>query len=130
MEAAPDSEILSTVALSVAQAARSSGKLPLVVPESLANLRDLNAFEAAAQRGRAMGSVGGFAVHPNQVAVLNRVFQPTAEEIDWAEKVVAASEDAQVKGLGAVSLDGRMIDLPIVLRAQRLLERAKAYQSR
>lgn len=125
METAGDGDLLTMTALSIAQAARAAGATPMVVPESLANLTDLDAFEAAARRGRAMGSDGGFAVHPAQVAVLNRVFSPSPEEIDWARRVVAAADEAESAGLGAVSLDGRMIDPPIVLRAQKLLARQR-----
>lgn len=125
METAADRELLTMTALSVAHAARAAGKAPMVVPETLANLNDLEAFEAAARRGRALGSVGGFAVHPKQVTVLNKVFSPSREELTWAERVVAAAEDGEKSGLGAISLDGRMIDLPIVLRAQKLLARQR-----
>lgn len=123
MEANGDPNILAMTALSVAEAARAAGKAPMVVPSTLANLDDLDAFEAAARRGRAMGSAGGFAVHPTQIPVLNRVFSPSPEEIDWAERVVAAAKQAEEEGIGALSLDGRMIDLPIVRRAERLLAR-------
>ena len=126
MEASGDPELLAMTALSVAEAARAAGKLPMVVPESLANMSDLETFEAAARRGRAMGSVGGFAAHPNQVLVLNRVFSSSPEEIDWAERVVAAADKAEEDGVGAVCLDGRMFDLPIVLRARRLLAQRTA----
>lgn len=125
MQSQPDPESLATTAQLIALAARAAGKAPLVVPESLANLNDLKHFESAAQKGRAMGSTGGFAVHPNQVDILNRVFSPSADEISWAEKVVAAASEAEAQGLGAVSMDGRMIDLPIILRAQRLLDTHK-----
>lgn len=118
----PEPESLATTAQLITLAARAAGKAPLVVPESLANLNELDQFEAAAQRGRAMGSSGGFAVHPNQVDILNRVFSPGEEELKWAENVVAAARNAEQQGLGAVSMDGRMIDLPIVLRAQQLLD--------
>ena len=74
--------------------------------------------------GELLGSVGGFAVHPGQVEVLNRVFSPSPEELDWASRVVAAAEEGEAAGLGAIALDGRMIDLPILVRAQKLLERA------
>lgn len=97
----------------------------MVVPVSLANLSDLDAFEAAARPGRSMGSVGGVAVHPGQVAVLNRVFSPSEAELEWASRVVAAADEADRQGLGAVAVDGRMIDLPIVLRARQLLEKQR-----
>ena len=123
MEAAEDADLLTATARTVAHAARAAGKVPMVVPQSLANLQDLAAFQAAAERGRAIGSVGGFAVHPGQVAVLNRVFSPTQAELDWAHRVVHAATEAEARGLGAVTLDGRMIDLPIVLRARKLIKR-------
>ena len=71
-----------------------------------------------------MGSKGVFAVHLNQVKVLNKVFSPSPEELDWARRVVEAAEQGEAAGRGAVALDGRMIDLPILLRAQKLLARA------
>lgn len=123
MEASPDPDLLTATALAVSHAARSAGIAPMVVPDSIANLTDLDVFQAAAHRGRAMGSAGGFAVHPDQVAVLNAVFSPSAEELDWASRVVAAAEEAEARGLGAVRLDDRMIDLPIIARAQALLRR-------
>ena len=71
-----------------------------------------------------MGSRGGFAVHPNQVSILNASFTPTDEALAQARRIVDAAREAEEAGLGAVQLDGRMIDLPIVKRAQRLLDRA------
>ena len=121
LHATPVPELLDAASLQVIQAARAAGVVPMVVPETLANLDDPDAFEAAARRGRAMGSEGGFAVHPVQVEALNRAFTPSREELDWARRVVAAAEDAEARGLGAVRLDGRMIDLPVVVRARRLL---------
>ena len=123
MEAVLDPSSLHHVALQVAQMARAAGVEPFVVPESLANLSELDRFRTAAQAGRDMGSRGGFAVHPNQVAILNDVFTPSEDEIASARKIVAAADDAEAAGTGAVSLDGRMIDLPIVIRAKRLLAR-------
>ena len=126
MECEEEPELLAQTALTIVHAARAAGKVPLVVPETLANFSDLAVFEAGARRGRAMGSKGGFAVHPSQVEVLNNVFSPSPEELDWARRVVQAAEKGEAAGLGAVALDGRMIDLPILLRAQKLLARAGA----
>ncbi|MEM7426191.1 MAG: aldolase/citrate lyase family protein [Pseudomonadota bacterium] len=126
METHAHPEFLATAGLSIAHAARAAGKAPLVVPETIADLQQLDAFETAALKGRAMGSVGGFAVHPVQVEILNRVFSPTHEEIEWASRVVAAAEEGAAAGRGAISLDGRMIDLPIERRARKLLARAAA----
>ncbi|MCY4314525.1 MAG: CoA ester lyase [Roseovarius sp.] len=123
METAPDRETLSAAALTIAHAARSAGVDPLLVPESLANLSDHARFESAAKRGKSMGSTGGFAVHPSQVEILNRTFTPSQNEYEWCEKVISAAKKAEESGLGAVTLEGRMIDLPIIKRAKKLRER-------
>jgi citrate lyase subunit beta/citryl-CoA lyase len=63
-------------------------------------------------------------VHPRQVGVANAGFAPTAQELAWARKALAADIQARALGLGATMLDGRMIDLPIVERARLWLARA------
>ena len=73
---------------------------------------------------RKLGFTAKLAIHPRQVAAINSAFVPSAVEIDWAERVVAAVRDA---GSGAVSLDGKMIDKPVIARAERLLAIAAAY---
>ena len=65
-------------------------------------------------------------VHPGQIRVIHEAFRPTAAEIDKAQRIVAAFEEAQKKGLGVVSLGSKMIDPPVVHRALKLVERAKA----
>lgn len=126
MGAEPSADLLTSTSLALAQATRAADAVPLIVPESLANINDADTFEAAAERGRLMGSEGGFAVHPGQVERLNRVFTPDATALAHAQRVVDAAEQADAKGLGVITLDGRMIDLPIVIRARRLLARAAA----
>ena len=128
MRATLSKELLTITSVALAEAARAAHVVPLVMPESLANLTDLDAFEAAALRGRQMGSEGGFCVHPAQVERLNKVFTPTDAELAEARRIVAAAEEAARRGLGAVRLDGRMIDGPIVVRAQQLIERAQRFQ--
>jgi len=124
MRATPSPAFLDHVAYRLATAIRAAGRTPLVIPQSLAHLDDLEGFAAAAERARACGTEGGFAIHPKQVKLLNACFSPTSAEIQHAERVLAAAEEAGRSGKGAFLLDGRMVDLPIVLRARRLLERA------
>lgn len=69
----------------------------------------------------AMGFAGKYVIHPDQIAPVQRAFSPTREEVVWAERVVAAAMKAEESGRGAVSLDGKMIDAPIVARARRVL---------
>ena len=68
-----------------------------------------------------MGFDGKGAIHPEQVRYINECFTPSEEEIEYAKRVMQAIEEAKKKGLGAVSLDGRMIDEPVVKRAERIL---------
>jgi citrate lyase subunit beta/citryl-CoA lyase len=73
-------------------------------------------------RARAHGFGAKLCIHPKQVAPIHAALRPTAAELDWARRVLAAADT----GDGALQLDGRMIDRPVVERARRLLERAAA----
>ncbi|WP_305985440.1 CoA ester lyase [Roseibium sp. MMSF_3544] len=113
-------DLLRRAGFDVIQAARAAHISPLVVPASMADFRDLDALETAARYARSLGSSGGYAVHPAQVKVLNEVFAPTAEELDWADRVLAASEDAATSGKAVFQVAGQMIDLPLINRAKRI----------
>jgi citrate lyase subunit beta/citryl-CoA lyase len=69
-----------------------------------------------------MGFGGKLCIHPNQISLVRKAFEPSAAEIEWAQRVVQADQDSHG---GAVKLDGRMIDRPVVLLAQRTLSKAK-----
>jgi citrate lyase subunit beta/citryl-CoA lyase len=85
---------------------------------SIAEIQDLAAFEQSVLAARAMGFTGSVCIHPRQVPVVNRGFSPNAEERAWAARIVDADHAARAAGLGAVLLDGRMVDKPIVDRAR------------
>jgi citrate lyase beta subunit len=87
--------------------------------------RDTEDLEAAARFARSLGFRGKACIHPAQVAIVNRVFQPEADSVAWAERVLAAAETGEREGRGAVSLDGEMVDAPVVERARRILSDAK-----
>ncbi|TLX71312.1 CoA ester lyase [Pseudomonas nicosulfuronedens] len=70
------------------------------------------------RRSRTLGFVGKLCIHPRQVAAVNQAFSPSTKELDWARRVIAATE--QSAG-AAVSVDGAMVDLPVLLKAQNLL---------
>lgn len=89
---------------------------------SIAEIQDLAAFEQSVLAARAMGFTGSVCIHPRQVPVVNRGFSPNAEERAWAARIVDADHAARAAGLGAVLLDGRMVDKPIVDRARRWLD--------
>lgn len=83
------------------------------------NFRDTDGLTAYAARGRRDGFTGMMAIHPAQIDTINAAFTPTADEIAWARRVVAAFADNP--GSGALSLDGTMIDAPHLKRATSLL---------
>lgn len=105
----------------VQRAAREAGILPLGFAGSIAEITDMDAFRASAERARALGMEGASCVHPAQVPILNAVFSPTEAEVETAEAMVAAYDAAMAEGLGAVSFRGKMIDVPVVDRARRVL---------
>ena len=79
-----------------------------------------------AELAKALGFTGKAAISPRHVEVINQVFSPTEKEIDYAYEVMEAIELAKAQGKGAIALHGKMIDAPIVARAQRTIDMAKA----
>jgi len=90
------------------------------------DVADLESLHAWGLRSRAMGFEGMGCIHPGQIAVIHEAFAPTQAEIDKALKIVAAFEDAKSQGVGVVSLGSKMIDPPVVNRALKLVDRARA----
>lgn len=93
-----------------------------------ADYRDEAGLRASSRAARAEGFSGRLAIHPAQVAAINESFTPSADEIAHAQRIVAAF--AAAPGVGAVGLDGKMLDMPHLKQAQRTLALAKAHQER
>ena len=94
------------------------------------DLADEEGLEASARAALGFGFQGKMCIHPNQIAVVNRVFTPSEAEIAFAERVVAAFARAEAEGSAAIQLDGKFIDYPILYRAQRVLEKVAAIRAR
>jgi citrate lyase subunit beta/citryl-CoA lyase len=94
------------------------------------DLADLDGLEASARTALGFGFQGKMCIHPNQIAIVNRVFTPSEAEIKFAERVVAAFALAEAEGNAAIQLDGKFIDYPILYRAQRVLEKIAAIRAR
>jgi citrate lyase subunit beta/citryl-CoA lyase len=105
-------------------AARAAGILPLGFIGTVADYQDLEAFRATLVRSRRLGFEGAACIHPSGVPILNEMFSPSADEIDRARRMVAAYDEALAAHKGAAVFEGRMIDIPVVERARRLLARA------
>jgi citrate lyase subunit beta/citryl-CoA lyase len=94
------------------------------------DLADEEGLEASARTALGFGFQGKMCIHPNQIAVVNRVFTPSEAEIAFAERVVAAFARAEAEGSAAIQLDGKFIDYPILYRAQWVLEKIEAIRAR
>jgi citrate lyase beta subunit len=90
------------------------------------DFRDLEELRVEAEQGAGLGFSGKQVIHPNQVPVVQEAFTPSDEAIAYARRVVESFESSQREGRGAYALDGRMIDMPLLKNAQKVLERAKA----
>lgn len=99
--------------------------LPIGLYGSVAEFRDLELFGRYVKDARNLGCEGGFCIHPKQVAVLNEAYTPSEEEATYARQVVETYEEAMRAGSGAVSLNGKMIDVPVYERALTVLEKVK-----
>jgi citrate lyase subunit beta/citryl-CoA lyase len=94
-----------------------------VIDGPYADYRDGDGFRRACLTARALGYDGKWCIHPAQIAIANEVFSPTAAEVAWAERVLAAYADAEREGRGALSLDGKMIDAASIRMARSTLAR-------
>jgi len=126
----PDAETLAVPKQMVLYAARAAGLVPLGILGSIADYGDLVAYRATAERARRFGFEGAACIHPSAVPILNEAFTPAIADVEHARRVVDAYGEAQRAGSGAVSVDGKMVDVPVVERAQKLLERFKAIRLR
>ncbi|MDA0770501.1 MAG: hypothetical protein BZY79_04795 [SAR202 cluster bacterium Casp-Chloro-G4] len=108
-------------------AARAAGVLALDTP--FFSFRDPDGLRSNAQDAKKFGFKGKFAIHPAQIDIINETFSPSQAEVEHAQRVIAAFEEAERIGRGSTSLDGKVVDVPVVKRAQALLELAEAMQN-
>lgn len=106
----------------VAVAARAADVQSLDTP--YVKFRDADGLRREAGLARRLGYGGKFAIHPGQIEVIDAVFSPTDAEIERARRVLEAARVAELAGRGSVSLDGEMVDAPVVARARNVLARA------
>ncbi|HXZ49543.1 MAG TPA: CoA ester lyase [Usitatibacter sp.] len=126
----PEAEGLFHPKQQIVLAARAAGVMPLGFVGTVADYKDLEAFRATVRRSRRLGFMGSPVIHPSQIPILNEEFRPSAEEVEKARRVVAAFEAAAGGSAGAIEVDGKMVDYPVVERARRTLERHEAIEKR
>ncbi len=103
--------------------ARATGVVALDTPYF--KFRDINGLTRNVMAGKRIGFKGKFAIHPLQIDPINRAFSPSREEIEHARRIVVAYEEAERSGRGSTSLDGLVIDAPVVKRARAVLQLAE-----
>ena len=108
-------------------AARAANVASLDSPFVL--FQDPDALRADAQRARQMGYTGKFAIHPSQLDIINETFSPSADEVAYARQIMDAWGQAEAEGRGSLAMDGRMVDVPVVKRAQNLLDFSEAIEA-
>ncbi|OGU55112.1 MAG: citrate lyase ACP [Ignavibacteria bacterium RBG_13_36_8] len=110
------------VRCTIVNAAKAAGIQP--IDTVFSDVSDMDALRESVIEAKGLGFEGKGCIHPRQIEVIHKAFAPTEAEIDKAKKIVLAFEDAEKKGLGVVSLGSKMIDPPVVKRAQRIIELA------
>lgn len=118
---------LSYARSAIATAARAGGVLALDTP--FFGFRDPDGLQKDCDRARSFGFTGKFAIHPAQIVIINRAFSPSDEQVDQARREIAAFEEAEHRGRGSTSLDGQVIDVPVVERARKLIRRHEAVRA-
>jgi malyl-CoA/(S)-citramalyl-CoA lyase len=104
-------------------ACRAYGLRPIDGP--FGDFSDPDGYLAAANRAAVLGYEGKWAIHPSQIELANQVFTPSEAEVTRARRIMQAMEEAAKAGKGAVSLDGRMIDIASIRMAEALLAKAE-----
>lgn len=111
----------------VVNAARAAGVQPIDTVYS--DVGNMEGLRASVLEAKGLGFDGKGCIHPRQIQVIHEAFAPAPAELEKAQKIVTAFEEAQAKGLAAVSLGSKMIDPPVVKRALRVVELARAIAS-
>lgn len=112
----------------MSQAARAHGLMAIDGP--FGDYGDPDGFRVQAMRTAVLGCEGKWAIHPSQVALANEIYTPPAKEFERAEAILAAMKDAQAKGMGAVALNGVLIDAASIRQAQTIVQQMAMIKER
>ena len=93
------------------------------------DVNDMEGLKVDAGNALTLAMNAKAAIHPNQIDTINEVFLPNEKLIIWAKRVKAASDEATAKGIGVFSLDGKMVDKPVMERAEKILVKAKRFNA-
>lgn len=130
MGAAPDPDIMLYPKQQTIIAARAAGIAPLGIIGTVADYSDKDAMRKMIQNSRRFGFDGASCIHPSIVPILNEGFRATGEEVAAAQRVIQGFQSALAEGRASIEVGGKMIDYPIVERAEKLLARETAIRRR
>jgi len=130
LNAQPDDDVLLHPKQRMIIAARAAGVMPLGFIGTVADFSDWEKFRLMVRRARRFGFDGAGCIHPGQVKIVNEEYTPSAEEVAYARKVIQMDQEAAAAGRGSFQIDGKMIDIPVVVRAERLIRRYEAIKAR
>jgi citrate lyase subunit beta/citryl-CoA lyase len=126
----PDDDVLLHPKQRMIIAARAAGVMPLGFIGTVAGFGDWPKFREMVRRSRRFGFDGAGCIHPGQVTIVNEEYSPSDEEVAYARKIIQMNDEAARSGRGSFAVDGKMIDIPIIVRAQKLIRRHEAIRER
>ncbi len=124
-EWSPEGTGLMQARSQVLLSARAAG-VPYPMEAVFMDFRDLDALRVECELARILGYIGKVAIHPAQVPVINEVFTPDAEQVEYHRKVLAAFEAAEAEGKASIAVDGKMVDYAVARVARSVIARAEA----
>ena len=90
------------------------------------DVNNIEGFRNEVQFIKDLGFDGKSCIHPKQVRIVHEIYTPSQKEIEKSIRIINGAKEAEAKGSGVISVDGKMVDSPIIMRAQRVLDLAKA----
>lgn len=126
----PEDDVLLHSKQRMIIAARAAGVMPIGFIGTVAGFGDWERFREMVRRSRRYGFDGAGCIHPGQVTIVNEEYSPTHDEVAYARKLIDMDQEMAKSGRGSFALDGKMIDIPIIVRARKLLARHEAIKLR
>jgi citrate lyase subunit beta/citryl-CoA lyase len=130
INAQPDDDVLIHPKQRMIISARAAGVMPLGFIGTVADFSDWEKFRLMVRRARRFGFDGAGCIHPGQVKIVNEEYTPSEQEVAYARKVIQMDKEAAAAGRGSFQIEGKMIDIPVVVRAERLIRRYEAIKAR
>lgn len=126
----PDPDVMMYPKQQTIIASRAAGIIPLGIIGTVADYSDTDAMRTIIRNSRRFGFEGASCIHPSIVPILNEEFSPSEKEVSDAKRIVQGFEAAVAEGRASLEIDGKMIDYPVVYRAQQLLDQDTAIRAR